>query len=666
MNCCTRILLVLVLLLGSWAFDVLAERVRPLLMEGKKTLYQKVLAKPDSQLYVAPGREDDRKDVVPFSVFYVYAIKTMGKIKWMQLGSDSHGTLSGWMPESSLVKWTQGLTVAFRNPEGHDRVLLFKSKDKLAELINQHDVSKYEKYYKAATNGSVSENSPIIAVQPATHVDIMKDFYLMPILQHEDIFLENEQATMLQVTTVPLKPRKEAIVNPSAESPATATKTDGFKAGVVFVIDSTLSMGPYIDRTRQAVRDIYQGLAAEQAGGHLSFGLIAYRDNTRVKPGLGYLARTFATLEQGQNADTFFAQVNAVKAARVSSKDFSEDAYAGVKQALDTVDWQNLDARYIVLITDAGARKSDDPLSSTKLSAEMLNKLTRDQGVALTVLHLLTPQGKKNHASAAKQYRTLSDFPGIGDLYFGVPTGDVKGFGQVIDALTQQISKQVKIAAFSYKISVAGAQPLVAQKAKAAPEKSSELDELQSKISKLGYALQMQYLQKQDGNKVPDVFNAWLLDHDFRNPERSTLEIRVLLTRDQLSDLYSVLKELLGAFEKGLISPRNFIEDVKTLAAKISRDPEQLKASAEDGNLVSMGLMQEYIEDLPYQSDVMKLSLDDWESWPVKRQVMFVHKLEEKMAYYRALHDHTDLWISPGGGAVTGSSVFALALEMLP
>jgi hypothetical protein len=60
------------------------------------------------------------------------------------------------------------------------------------------------------------------------------------------------------------------------------------------------------------------------------------------------------------------------------------------------------------------------------------------------------------------------------------------------------------------------------------------------------------------------------------------------------------------------------------------------------------------------------LSLDDWQSWSTLRQVAFLNRLEEKVSYYRALHDHTDLWVSPGGGPVSGDSVYPVPLEMLP
>jgi hypothetical protein len=79
-----------------------------------------------------------------------------------------------------------------------------------------------------------------------------------------------------------------------------------------------------------------------------------------------------------------------------------------------------------------------------------------------------------------------------------------------------------------------------------------------------------------------------------------------------------------------------------------------------------MGFMQEYIEDLPYTGEVMGLSLEDWQSWSTVRQIAFLNHLEEKVSYYRALHDHTDLWVSLDGGPVSGDSVYPVPLEMLP
>ncbi len=44
----------------------------------------------------------------------------------------------------------------------------------------------------------------------------------------------------------------------------------------------------------------------------------------------------------------------------------------------------------------------------------------------------------------------------------------------------------------------------------------------------------------------------------------------------------------------------------------------------------------------------------------------FQSELRQKIGYYKALHDHTDLWVSLDRGPVDGDAVFPIALDMLP
>jgi serine/threonine-protein kinase PpkA len=629
--------------------------VRPLLIEGKHSLYQRVLSVPGARLASDPGAKGE-EDAEPFTAFYVYARRVDDGKEWLQVGTDRHGTRAGWLPASETIEWNHGLTAAFRDPAGHDRVLLFKDSDSVRRLAQQRDIEAYGRLYAAAEQGETSDGSPVVAIQPPGYIDIRDDFYLVPIHKHEDVYLGSEPARLLEVSSVPL-----TIEEPtSTDQRASADDGQGYTAGLVFVIDSTLSMDPYIDRTREAVRKIYETLGNADLLGHVNFGLVAFRDNVSAAPRLEYLTRTYVDLKQGRDAASFLSRVNSLSAAEVSSQDFIEDSYAGVKEAIEAVNWSGHSARYIVLVTDAGAREADDPLSGTGMGAESLRQLAQDKGIAIFVLHLLTPATMADHDADAAQYRRLAEFPGIGSLYYGVPTGDVQEFGKVLDTLAGQITEQVRLAA-------ANKEP----PAPVAVSDDSQLAELQAKVAKLGYALRMRYLQKTEGGHVPVVFDAWMLDRDFREPGRSTLDVRVLLTRDQLSDLNDVLTRVLDTAEEGLLSPQNFLNELKSLAATIARDPEQLGATtattAGEGNsLADLGFMREYIEDLPYRGEVMGLSLDDWQSWPTKRQIAFLNRLEEKISYYRALHNHTDLWVSLNGGPVGGDSVFPVPLEMLP
>ncbi len=647
---------------------------KPLLIPGKKTLYQRVLAKPGASLVAAPGNLL-AKEATPFSIYYVYArVQHNGK-DWVEVGLDSHGDSQGWIEKTKLIDWNHGLTIAFRDPTGHDRVMLFREPDQLGKLAETTSVdpAPYDFLYSAAESGQLPPDSPVVAIQPKGYVDIRDDFYLVPIREYRDIFIGAEKGRMLRVSTVPHNSADQgpatlgAPVTPTtaaATPAATGGQAIALDTGVVFVVDASKSMDPYITRTRAAVQKIYDDISRNDPEGEVAFGLVAYRDDTQAVPGLQYRSKVFADLKKGRSASDFFANVAEVKATTVSSQDFREDAYAGIKQAIDDISWGSYQARYMILITDAGAREGSDPLSGTGMSAQSLRQLARDNNIAIFVLHLLTDSANSDHGTAREQYKTLSYVPGIGDLYYGVRTGTVGEFGRVLDALGAQL-----VAQMSRNAGAAPGEMIAAEIGTTAPA-NPELAALQAKVSKLGYALRMQYLDTPEKGEIPSVFDAWIVDRDLKQPERSALDVRVLLTRDQLSELYQMLREVLEAAEEGMLSPRTFLDDIKTLAATASRDPERLAGSTRSSggarNLADLGFITEYIEDLPYSGDIMNVTLSDWRNWPAKRQLTFIQRLEEKVQYYRAVHDNTDLWVSLNQGPVNGDSVFPVPLEMLP
>ncbi|MEE9412203.1 MAG: vWA domain-containing protein [Methylococcales bacterium] len=629
---------------------------KPLLMAGKKNLYQRVLTLPDAKLF--PQQKSSPENAIqvpPFSPYYVYdRIKDGAQHEWLQVGLGRSGNVVGWMESDKTFEWNHGLTLSFRKPiDDKSRVLLFRDMESIKEIAETYDQRRYDLLYAAASKGMPIDHSPVAAIQPLKDIDIRKNFYLLPIHNYEEIYLNNSTAQLLEVSSIPLqnkKPENQAAQKVDSKNPYTAN--------IVFAIDSTVSMQPYIERTHEAVRKIYDSLNQQSLLGSVQFGLIAFRDNPSAAENIEYLTRRYVSLEQGSNAASFMKSVESLESAQTPTKDFIEDSYAGIASALNEMDWAPDAARFIVLITDAGARDEYDPLGSTGLDAATLNQLAQEKNVAIFVLHLQTPDPMADHESAARQYRVLSEYPNIGNLYYAVPTGNLQEFGEVLDSLAAQISKQLT-------------QVGVANNSQYKPSQNPQIADLQAKVAKLGYALRMQYLQKTQDGQAPDVFNAWLLDKSFHDPEKATVDVCVLLTRDQLSDLYNVLKKVLETGEQGLISPDNFLSELKSLAATITRDPQQLggttATTAGSGNsLADLGFVREYIEDLPYTGEVMNLSLQDWQSWSVIQQTEFLQRLEDKITYYQALHDHVDLWVSLTGGAIDGDSVYPVPLEMLP
>ncbi len=642
-------ILILGLVYGIFS-NLQAANHTPLLMEGKKTLYQRVLSTPDARIYVNPEASQDSTEVTPFSVLYVYARRD----GWIQVGFDSFGNTAGWMQGDAAIVWNQALTISFKDPQDIQRVMLFGNKQALQSLIDEYDRDAYQQLYQAVVDGESAQDSPVIAIQPEAHVDIRENFYLVPIKQHEDVYLDSEQARLLEIASVPL----DDNVDDDSNLAASNSTTRSYRSGIHFVIDSTSSMGPYIDRTREAVARVYSAIEKQGLGDQVSFGLTAYRDNLEQVPELDYLTRRYVRLEQGTDVEQFLNRVNQLEAAPVSSVDFREDAYAGIKSALEDTDWTQFDARYIILITDAGPRESADSLGATRLSARALRQLAYDKGVSIWVLHLRTPSEMADHQKAESLYKEISLYPGIGDFYYSVRLGQVDEFGSVLEILANQITQQVLA-------TTKGVPPIpLAQNT----EVQTQLSDLQDRVAKLGNALRLRYLQRESGQPLPRVFNAWIVDRDFINPQRSAVDVRVLMTRDQLSDLKSVMQQVLELAEEGVLSPQNFLDDLKSLAAMVSRDPASVAGSTSGvgASLAEMGYMREYIEDLPYTGEVMNLTIETWEEWSAKVQIEFMNRLDSKINYYQALHDHTDLWVTPGGGPVTGSSVFPIALDLLP
>ena len=193
------------------------------------------------------------------------------------------------------------------------------------------------------------------------------------------------------------------------------------------------------------LKKVYEKIEKENLGKQVKFGLVAFRSSTKAVPGLEYTSKMFVDPSTVKDGKDFMDKVANLKQATVSSKEFSEDAYAGVSQALNEINWNNFGGRYLVLITDAGAIEGDNPISTTGLDAKQLRLEAQHRGVALYTLHLKTPSGKNNHQIAQAQYNELSFNNYLNKpLYYPVNAGDVNEFGQKVDTLASALTKQVK------------------------------------------------------------------------------------------------------------------------------------------------------------------------------------------------------------------------------
>ena len=349
--------------------------------------------------------------------------------------------------------------------------------------------------------------------------------------------------------------------------------------------------------------------------------------------------------------------MNRVEATKVSSLGFNEDAFAGVYDAIEAIDWRGYAGRFVVLITDAGARDANDPLARTHLGAERLRLLAQEKDqtagggkIAIAALHLLTPEGRQTHQLAAAQYRALTRWGDAGDLYFPVKGGSVEAFGAQVDALADALVKQLEGIRSGRRIQV--------------PE-GPQASELERKTALVGRAMQLAYLGRETGSRAPRLIDAWVSDRDLIDPTQKALEVRVLIGKNQLSNLQETLEAIIAAGERTTMSAKDFFGQLRGAAAALARDPDKV-STVQVKRLADVGLVGEWLDDLPYTSQIMNLTEARWLARSYAEQQEVLDAIEEKIRLYRRIHDDADRWIDLSGRESKGESVTTIPLDALP
>jgi len=652
-------------LCGLSLFVCTVNATEPLKQEGKQTLFQRVLSTPSCMLMDSAGGKNG-KAVPVFSRYYVYARQEIAGKQWLQVGPDEFGKTVGWLDSDCAVPWNIQMTLTFTNPVDRDPLLFFKEKASLEKIIGSSN--KQADVAAIRQNLEKSGASPeIVAQEPKEPVDFQKNFYLLPVLQGEEVMNgDGFYERVLEVASVSKTDKSQPTTANKSNNPA-ATKNPnevtGFKAAVVFVIDSTISMDPYINRTREAVKKLYEKVEKENLQEQVKFGLIAFRSSTKAVPELEYTSKMFVDPNKVKDGKDFMNKVASLKQATVSSKEFSEDAYAGINQALNEIDWNSFGGRYIVLITDAGAIDGNNPISTTGMGAQQLRLEAQHKGVAIYTLHLKTKTGKDNHEQAAGQYNELAFNNYLNKaLYYPVNAGDVNEFGSKVSTLADALTSQVKLA---YKGEMAAGSSLSAKeepKTKAEPSKENEIEQ---DAALLGKAMRLAYLGRTNGQAAPPVFKAWISDRDFVKSNIPTAEVRVLLTKAQLSDLSDVVKKISDAANSGLISPDDMFKQLRSVAAAMGQDPSKIKQGTST-KIAELGLLGEYLDGIPYKSQVTGIDEDAWKSMGGQQQEKFIIDLQKKLRLYQTYNADVDRWISLSEGSDPKDNVYPVSLEALP
>ena len=582
---------------------------------------------------------------------------------WYKVGSNKQQA-SGWMQARDALEWRQGLVVAYTHPGGVDDgrppVLMFRDSAALRDLVDAVDMAGAAgELYDAVDRGEPPES--IVSMEPRRYIDINKQFYILPIIDWQRVNLFGDEVRLLQVAAaVPGQRGADTLADTEYKRQAATGREVDQGAGlqnlaidVVFVMDTTRSMQPYIDMTRDAVSRMVQS-AGDKLKERVRFGLVGYRDSTSAAPAVEYVTHDF-TPELVDAAALREILTTRAKATLAGSVDYAEEVFAGVDAGL-RANWRPDALRFMVLIGDASSHPRGHAQNTTGKDETDLRRELDDAGVHLLSIHLQDERAAEDHDLAISQFGHLARVRGSDDQQALVEVNAFKqdDFKAAVDSVVGGIVDR-----FERSLALRMLPPPPPM-----PEFEAEPDAAaqgEIAMNQVWEAALIEYLGK--GARPPKDIVAWSADRNLLDPTDHALEVRVLVTREQLSSLIQALDRVKQLVDKGEMSQSQFFDALQSIAGQTMKRPADLGSAR---SLADSGLLPAFIKSLPYHSDILSLTNEKYASLTADQRVQLQWSLQAKLAQYRAINAEVEAWHRLNDADPLSEQVHPLHIDYLP
>lgn len=624
----------------------------PLLQEGKRTLYQRVISHPTAQLY---AQASDQSQVVdkglrPFTPLYVYE-RGQG---WLNVGKGTNKA-DGWIKADLTTPWNQSLTLLFSNRSQRDPVIFFRDTKALQDICDAPDMS--ERLVSLQLSVAKKKAGPeVVASEPMTSSVDLDRFYLMPILEMQEPY---EGTKFLRVASIDPGQIPGSQYHQGKGGTAADPTKKAPRTGIAIVMDTTVSMQPYIEQSRQLIKTIYDRLQKEKLTEHVGFAFVAFRNSTAAVPELEYISTVVSDFVTASNRKELESRLAKVRETKVSTHSFNEDSLAGVYNAIESLSWDEYDSRIILLVTDAGPLPSDDRYRSVAMEPQEMADFAGQKGIWIVAVHIKTPAGASNHDYAEQAYRILSMKNGSAQ-YQSIKTSNPKEGARYFAAVAESLAKTME------QVVTLTTQGKMLTRPKDAAPKNPEEDAAQL-AQRLGYALQLEYLGRANRTPAPQVVSSWITDMDLAHLARGqrvpNVEVAVLLTKAQLNDLHAQIGAIIDNAERTKkTDSTDFFQGILSASARTARDPNM---PTQGKTLAELGVLGEFLDGLPYRSEVMLLTEEDWYRKSIGEQTAFINRLKSKLARYEEYDRDRKNWETFGTFSAN-DWVYRVPLNMLP
>ena len=537
----------------------------------------------------------------------------------------------GWVAEKKVIPWRRAVVMRFTNPLHREPSLFFKQPEPVIDLMNKESIVRKQELQTVRTQLERQEvdSNNVIAMEP--HVGAGQEQMIMyPVLDfyasgdRDDLRIDGKFARLLEV----------AARTRTGES---GSGNGSVAIDIVFVMDTTHSMQPYLKNVLAATEEF----AKAHADDALRFGFIGYQDDD---PKFDYIAKEFTnrTLPASEFVRTL-AQIKA-RQQPVKGDDIPEAVFEGMDAALESGQWREDAIKILFLVGDA-------PGKEKLLNTTILRNKASVRKIRVFAFHLKNSSvSKKWDNESRKQYTALSSFSeGTGG------SGQAHHYLRVVDAGTTQFHQIISKKFLEAQEALDNIRNIVKKGDELSTTASGSLNEL---------VFQQAALLLADKSLPNDEVRGWVCDKVLTNPDREALVPMILLTETELEDLDARVRELKDIGEKALRGDGGTTLDFFDLVSKNTRftmvDPKAV--NFRDAFSVPLG-----ISELPYKSDIMAASRDDFES--PDRVQGFVRAMENKLRHYEDLRrkrGDSNVWKKLSAGARDKDRVVGVELNQLP
>ena len=160
----------------------------------------------------------------------------------------------------------------------------------------------------------------------------------------------------------------------------------------------------------------------------------------------------------------------------------------------------------------------------------------------------------------------------------------------------------------------------------------------------------------------PSNITAWVADRDIGSLEKQAFEVRIVMTKKDVQELQQLLNSLLATVRAGKVPDSGFIQDAQRGSTKAALD----LAIESNQKFQESGLVPKWISSLPYKSQILSYSLEEFLQLPSDDRTKLEQRLAELSNAYDSVMQDADAWNRLNDKDVENGLVNLMPLRLLP